>query len=57
MPGEGVISSISATRSRPCKPDLRLFPAVWVNRRNEQAEARCRPFTEGVPVAEAVGLL
>jgi 2-haloacid dehalogenase len=31
--------------------------AFWVNRRNEQAEAQYRPFTEVTTVAEAVGLL
>jgi 2-haloalkanoic acid dehalogenase type II len=31
--------------------------AFWVNRRNEQAEAQYRPFTEVNTVAEAAGLL
>jgi FMN phosphatase YigB (HAD superfamily) len=31
--------------------------AFWVNRRNEAAEEKYRPFTEVTTVAEAVGLL
>jgi len=31
--------------------------AFWVNRRNEQAEAQYKPFTEVTTVAEAAGLL